>query len=119
MSLVELARYSDAALAHIVRSRLEAGGIPAFCFDTGMNVAESIPLLFQVRVMVLDEDWDDAVAILREAPETSAGETPAPEPLGIEAYETGPRRRRWAFYVVFAYFGLPTLIYVVWLMAGD
>ena len=119
MSLVELARYSDAALAHIVKGRLEAGGVPAFCFDTGMNVAESIPLLFQVRVMVLDDDLDDARAILSAAPEIFTGEMPAPEPMAIEHYETGPRRRRWALYCVLAYFGIPALGWFIWFTARN
>jgi len=66
MSLVELERYADAALAHIVRGRLEAAGIPAFVFDTGMNLAEGAPMLFRVRLMVLDEDLAEAKALLAE-----------------------------------------------------
>jgi hypothetical protein len=119
LSLVELARYSDAALAHIIQGRLEAAGIPAFCFDTGMNVAESIPLLFQVRVMVVDEDRDDALAVLQSEPEAFTGEMPAPEPMGGEHYETRPRRRRWALYCVLAYFGVPTLGYLIWVAARN
>ncbi|HEY1125596.1 MAG TPA: DUF2007 domain-containing protein [Sphingobium sp.] len=76
MSLVELARHSDAALAHIVKGRLEAGGIPAYCFDTGMNFAEGIPMLFQVRIMVLAEDLEAATALLaqQEVQEEAQGE---------------------------------------------
>jgi hypothetical protein len=66
MSLVELGRYPDPMLAHIVRGRLESAGIPAFCFDGGMNIAESVPLMVQVRVMVLDDDLEDARALLAE-----------------------------------------------------
>ncbi len=58
MSLVELERHADPMLGQIVRGRLEAAGIPAFCFDSGMNIAEGAPLLFQVRVMVLEEDLE-------------------------------------------------------------
>ena len=119
MSLVELARYSDAALAHIVKGRLEAGGIPAFCFDTGMNVAESIPMLFQVRVMVLDEDRDDALALLGRVPEAFTDEMPAPEPIAFDDYETRPRRRRWALYCVLAYFGIPVLGWISWVAARN
>ena len=64
--LVELGRYPDGALAHIVKGRLEAAGIPAVCFDTGMNIAEGIGLLITVRVMVLDEDLAEARAVLAE-----------------------------------------------------
>ncbi|MBU0556251.1 MAG: DUF2007 domain-containing protein [Alphaproteobacteria bacterium] len=66
MSLAELARYPDPMLAQIVRGRLEAAGIPAFCFDAGMSVAESAPLAVQARVMVLAEDLDAAQALLAE-----------------------------------------------------
>ncbi len=82
MSLVELARYSDAALAHIVKGKLEAAGIPVFCFDTGMNVVESVPMLFQVRVMVLDDDLDTARSLLAEKVdiEEAEGEPEGPRP---------------------------------------
>ncbi|MBB5987923.1 putative signal transducing protein [Sphingobium lignivorans] len=66
MSLVELQRYADPMLAQIVRGRLEAAGIPAFCFDTGMNIAEGAPLAVQARLMVLAEDLEDARALLAE-----------------------------------------------------
>jgi hypothetical protein len=66
VSLVELDRYADSMLAQIVRGRLEAAGITAFCFDGGMNLAEGAPIMFQVRVMVLAEDLDQAKALLRE-----------------------------------------------------
>ena len=56
MGLVELARYPSPATAYIVRGRLEADGIEAVCFDTGMNVIEGAPMMFPVRVMVLDDD---------------------------------------------------------------
>ncbi|MBS1240347.1 MAG: hypothetical protein H6R45_1053 [Proteobacteria bacterium] len=64
--LVELARYADPTLAHIVKGRLESAGIPAFCFDAGMNVMEGAPLLINVRLMVLDEDLAEARAVLAE-----------------------------------------------------
>jgi len=41
-------------------------GIPAFCFDAGMSVAESAPLAVQARVMVLAEDLDAAHSLLAE-----------------------------------------------------
>jgi len=62
--LVELDRFADSMLAQIVRGRLEAAGIPAFCFDTGMNLAEGIPLMLPIRVMVLAEDLAAAEALL-------------------------------------------------------
>ncbi|OJY70022.1 MAG: hypothetical protein BGP16_09980 [Sphingobium sp. 66-54] len=62
--LVELDRFADSMLAQIVRGRLEAAGIPAFCFDTGMNLAEGVPLMLPIRVMVLAEDLVAAQALL-------------------------------------------------------
>lgn len=62
--LVELDRFTDSMLAQIVRGRLEAAGIPAFCFDTGVNLAEGIPLMLPIRVMVLAEDLAAAEALL-------------------------------------------------------
>ncbi|MBT2188734.1 DUF2007 domain-containing protein [Sphingobium sp. H33] len=115
--MVELGRYPDAALAHIVKGRLEAAGIPAFCFDTGMNAAESVPLLFQVRLMVLNEDRDDALAMLRETAEDFTGDLPAMEEIsGLPEprhYQTGGRRRRWALYCALAYLGIPILAYLI------
>jgi len=76
MSLVELDRFADPMLAQIVRGRLEAAGVPAFCFDSGMNAAESAPLMVQVRVMVLPEDLQDARAILAEDADSEGGGEP-------------------------------------------
>lgn len=66
MGLVELGRYPNSATAYIVRGRLAADGIDAVCFDTGMNFAEGAPLMFPVRVMVLDEDLAEARKLLRQ-----------------------------------------------------
>jgi len=82
MSLVELDRYADSALAHIVRGRLEAAGIPAFCFDTGMNLAEGAPLLFRIRLMVLAEDLEEARALLAEDVPMDDGEAGEAGPWG-------------------------------------
>ena len=68
MPLAELARYSSGVEAQIVRGRLEAAGVHAVCFDAGMNIAESVGIMIPVRLMVLDEDLDEARAILAEPP---------------------------------------------------
>jgi hypothetical protein len=78
MGLVELGRYPNSAVAHIIRGRLQAEGIEAFCFDTGMNLAEGAPLLFPVRLMVLDEDLADARRLLGEAEPATALRAPQP-----------------------------------------
>ena len=66
MSLVELDRYPNGMEAEIVRGRLEAAGIFAVCFDGGMNIADSAAFAIPVRVMVLDDELEEAQALLRE-----------------------------------------------------
>ncbi len=66
MPLVELVRLSNGAEAELLRGRLESAGVHAVCFDTGMNIAESVGLLIPVRVMVLDEDLGEAQALVAE-----------------------------------------------------
>ena len=66
MSLVELVRMPNGMEAELLRGRIENAGIGAVCFDAGMNIAESVGLMIPVRIMVLDEDLDDATALLAE-----------------------------------------------------
>ena len=66
MALVELVRLPSGAEAELLRGRLESAGVPAVCFDAGMNIAESVGLAIPVRVMVLDEDLADARALMAE-----------------------------------------------------
>ena len=40
MSLVELSRHMHGYEAEIIRGRLEAAGIGAVCFDSGVNIVE-------------------------------------------------------------------------------
>ena len=68
MSLVELARFANAHEAELARGRLESVGIPAFCFDAGMNIGEGVGLLIPVRLMVLADQRDDAAALLADRP---------------------------------------------------
>ncbi len=60
MALVELTRLPSGFEAEIARGRLDAEGIPAFCFDGGMNVADSAALAIPVRLMV--DELDEAAA---------------------------------------------------------
>ena len=62
--LVELANYTNAMEAAMVKGLLEAEGIDAVLFDHGMNIADSSGWLVPVRVMVLDEDIEAARALL-------------------------------------------------------
>src|SRR3546814_16527915 len=64
MPLVELVRLPSGVEAELLRGRLESAGVPAVCFDAGMNIADSVGLVIQVRVRVLAdtlarprEDW--------------------------------------------------------------
>jgi len=66
MSLVELARYYTSVEGEVVRLLLGSHGIKAFLFDTGLNSAEGGGPITAVRLMVLDEEFDEAAAILAE-----------------------------------------------------
>jgi hypothetical protein len=67
MALVELARYPNSMAGEIARTLLESYDIGAVVFDSGMNIADSAAFAIPVRLMVLDEDYDDARAILVQA----------------------------------------------------
>ena len=66
MSLVELARYGTRVEADLARLALEAEGIDAVIFDAETNSFFGGGGLIGVRLMVLDEDFNDAVEILAE-----------------------------------------------------
>ena len=66
MALVELVRLPNGVEAELLRGRLESAGVHAVCFDTGMNIAESVGLMIPVRVMVLDEDLAEARSLMAE-----------------------------------------------------
>jgi hypothetical protein len=66
MSLVELGRY-DRNLANIIVGRLDAEGIDAIAFDGGASIADGSYLLIPVRVMVDNEDFGAAKAIVDAA----------------------------------------------------
>lgn len=66
MSLVELARFPTRVEADLARLALEADGIGAVLMDTEANNFFGGGGLIDVRLMVLDEDVEEATAILRE-----------------------------------------------------
>ena len=66
MSLVELARYATRVEADLARIALEAEGIDAVIFDAEANSFFGGGGLISVRLMVLDEEFDEAAAILAE-----------------------------------------------------
>jgi hypothetical protein len=66
VSLVPLATYGTRVEADLDRLALEAEGIDAIIFDAEANSFFGGGGLISVRLMVLDEDYDRAVQILRE-----------------------------------------------------
>ena len=66
MSLVELARFNTRVEADVARMTLESHQIDAVLFDAEVHSYIGIGFVMPVRLMVLNEDRDDAAAILRE-----------------------------------------------------
>lgn len=63
--LVELARFDNRMEAELARLNLEAEGIGAVLFDAEMNSYGWGPMM-PIRLMVLDEDLEDARELLAE-----------------------------------------------------
>lgn len=68
MSLVELARFGTRVEADLARLELAANGIDAIIFDAEANSFFGGGGLIAVRLMVLDDELDEARAILAEEP---------------------------------------------------
>ena len=64
MSLVELHRYFTGIEAEVDRTMLGSHGIEAIVFDTGLNTAEGGGFATAVRLMVLDEDYAEALRLI-------------------------------------------------------
>jgi hypothetical protein len=65
LSLVELKRFSSPVEGQLARTFLESHGFHVVLFDAiSYGYADGLPL--QVRLMVLDEEYDEAAAILRD-----------------------------------------------------
>src|SRR3546814_11546229 len=73
MPLVELVRLPSGVEAELLRGRLESAGVPAVCFDAGMNIADSVGLMLPVRAMVLDEDRAEAPALMEDRKSVAEG----------------------------------------------
>ena len=65
MALVAVAVYYNSFEAGIAKSRLEADGIPAVLFDFNASM-EGASFLVPIRLMVDDEDAEEAARILAE-----------------------------------------------------
>lgn len=66
MSLVEAKRYFTSIEAEVARTVLESHGIVAVVFDSGLNSAEGGGLATAVRLMVLEEDYEEALHLLQD-----------------------------------------------------
>lgn len=64
MSLVEVARFDNRTEAELARLNLGAEGIEAVLFDAEMHSFGFGPMM-PVRLMVLEEDFDDALRLLK------------------------------------------------------
>ena len=65
MSLVEAARFDNRTEAELARLNLGAEGIEAVLFDAEMHSFGFGPIM-PVRLMVIEEDLDDALRLLKE-----------------------------------------------------
>ena len=65
MSLVELANYGTRVEAELARLALDAEGIEAVIFDAEANSFFGGGGLISVRLMVIEEDFDEAAKILK------------------------------------------------------
>ena len=63
MALVELARFQTKVEADLARLLLESDGLNPLLFDEGMNNIGLGPMM-PIRLMVLDEDEDEARRLL-------------------------------------------------------
>ena len=68
MALVEAARFYTAFEGNIAKGALEAEGIPAVLFDEAMNWGGVDLGVVPVRLMVDDEDLEEARAVLADQP---------------------------------------------------
>lgn len=64
MSLVELARFDNRTAGELARLNLAAEGIESVLFDAEMNSFGWGPMM-PIRLMVLDEDFDAALVLLK------------------------------------------------------
>ena len=69
MALVELARFYNSFEAGAARSLLDAEGLHSFIFDLEMSW-EGMGGVIPVRLMVDDEDREEATRILRDGLDT-------------------------------------------------
>ena len=66
MALVEAARFLTRFEASLAKARLDAADLNCFLFDMDMNWGGADLGVVPVRLMVLDEDLEEARSILAE-----------------------------------------------------
>jgi uncharacterized protein (UPF0371 family) len=66
MGLVEIGRYENQVRADLARLTLEREGIDVLLFDQAMHGYIGVGWLVPVRLMVLEEDAEEALRILVE-----------------------------------------------------
>jgi hypothetical protein len=66
MALVMAARFYTAAEAQMASAYLASGGIQSWVFDVGINLVELGGIAAPVRLMVDEQELDEALAILAE-----------------------------------------------------
>jgi len=77
MALVLLTRFESAIEASLARSYLASEGVTSFLFDVENQWNSSPRVAIPVRLMVAEEDLDEAARLLRAADANHA--TPRPE----------------------------------------
>ncbi|MGI8612007.1 MAG: DUF2007 domain-containing protein [Sphingomicrobium sp.] len=65
MALVELARFQTKVEADLARLLLEAEGLEVMLFDEGMNYI-GLGSIIPIRLMVVEEQYQSAAAVLAE-----------------------------------------------------
>jgi hypothetical protein len=65
--LKEIARSTDPVRLSFLTALLADGGITAILFDTHTSIVQGSLGVLPQRLMVVDEDYDEAVAILKSA----------------------------------------------------
>jgi hypothetical protein len=75
--LKEVARSTDPVRLSFLTALLADGGVTAILFDTHASIVQGSLGILPQRLMVADDDYEDAVSILR-----SAGEWHEPEEIG-------------------------------------
>ena len=98
--MITIARFSKPEEAHLLRLRLEAGGVPAYIQDENMVQMDWLysNAIGGVRVQISEEDIDSARAILDEPPiPETPGDLPACPKCASHETEIDELPRRIAF----------------------